>query len=55
MLAAEAVWDAGVVPVTSAGNYGDKGNFTINPDGEDAHDIGTVGVIGDAAEFQSQP
>jgi len=29
VLAAEAVWDAGVVPVTSAGNYGDKGNFTI--------------------------
>ncbi|MEO0616216.1 MAG: S8 family peptidase [Pseudomonadota bacterium] len=44
--AAEAVWDAGIVVVVSAGNYGRDGNFTITSPGNSPKLI-TVGALTD--------
>ena len=44
--AAEAVWDAGITVVASAGNYGRDGHFTITSPGN-AQKIITVGSITD--------
>ena len=46
VLAAEAVWDAGVVVVASAGNYGTYGEFTIVSPGNSRKVI-TVGALTD--------
>ena len=47
VLAAEALWDSGVVVVCSAGNYGRDGHFTITSPGNSRKVI-TVGSITDA-------
>ena len=44
--AAEAVWDAGIVVVASAGNYGRDGHFTITSPGN-ARKVITVGSLTD--------
>ena len=44
--AVEAVWDAGVVVVVSAGNYGRDGNFTITSPGT-SRKVVTVGSLTD--------
>jgi serine protease AprX len=44
--AVDAVWDAGVVVVVSAGNYGDSGHFTITSPGNSRKVI-TVGSVSD--------
>jgi len=46
--AVEAVWDAGIVVVVSAGNYGTAGHFTITSPGNSPKVI-TVGSVTDAA------
>jgi hypothetical protein len=47
VLAAERVWDAGIVVVASAGNYGEFGNMTITSPGN-SRKIITVGSLTDA-------
>ena len=44
VLAAEALWDAGIVVVAAAGNDGENGNFTINSPGN-SRKIITVGSL----------
>ena len=46
VLATEAVWDAGVVVVASAGNYGEHGEFTVVSPGN-SRKIITVGSVTD--------
>ena len=46
VLAAEAVWDAGITVVSSAGNHGNRGNFSIVSPGN-SRKIITVGSLTD--------
>ena len=46
VLAAEAVWDAGITVVVSAGTYGRDGPFTITSPGH-SRKVSTVGSITD--------
>jgi len=48
VLAAEAVWDAGIVVVAAAGNHGSQGNFTILSPGN-SRKIITVGSLTDSS------